>query len=65
MITEVLPKSSETKTTKASIQIVGFERFSNIEDEENIRGLALYINNNLKLEEAKFNTFPRKICGAQ
>ncbi len=35
------------------MKIEEFECFSNIEDEENIRGLALYINNNLIVEEAK------------
>ncbi len=44
---------------------MGFELFSNIQDEENIRGLALYINNTLKVEEAKFKQFRRKIYGAQ
>jgi exonuclease III len=60
MITEVLPTNSETKTTKASIQINGFELFTNIEEEENIRGLALYIRNNLKVEEVKFNTISKE-----
>ncbi len=50
MLTEFLSKHNETKTTKASIQIKGFHLFTNIEDEENIRGLALYISNNLKVE---------------
>ncbi len=40
MLTEVLPKNSETKMTKASIQIKGFQLFTDIENEENIRGLA-------------------------
>ncbi len=60
MLTEVLPKNSETKTTKASIQIKGIELFTNIEDEENIRGLALYISNNLKVEEEKFSTISKE-----
>ncbi len=60
MLTEVLPKNSETKMTKASIQIKGFELFTNIEDEENIRGLSLYISNNLKVEEAKFSTISKE-----
>ncbi len=41
---------------KDSIQIKGFELFTNIEDEENIRGLALNISNNLEVEEVKFST---------
>ncbi len=34
MITEVLPKNGETKTTKASIQIKYFHLFTNIEEDE-------------------------------
>ncbi len=34
MITEVLPKNSETKTTKASLNINGYELYTNIEQEE-------------------------------
>ncbi len=49
MITEVLPHNTVTITTQASIEIAGFEPFTNIEDVENIRGLALYISNNLKV----------------
>ncbi len=60
MLTEVLPKNSETKTTKASIQINELQLFTNIEDEENIRGLALYISNNLKVEEVKFSTISKE-----
>ncbi len=59
ILIEVLPNNSETKTTKASIQIKGFQLFPNIEDEENIRGLALYISNNLKVEDAKFSTISK------
>ncbi len=56
MITEVLPKNSETKTTKASLNINGYELYTNIEQEEIIRGIALYVSNNLIVEETKFNT---------
>ncbi len=56
MITEVLPTNSETKTTKSSLNINGYEVYTNIEQEENIRGIALYISNNLIVEETKFNT---------
>ncbi len=56
MITEVLPTNSETKATKASVNINGYELYTNIEQEENIRGIVLYVSNNLIVEETKFNT---------
>ncbi len=37
-------------------EINGYELYSNIEEEDNIRGIALYIHSNLKVEETKFNT---------
>ncbi len=37
-------------------EINGYELYSNIEEEDNIRGIALYIHRNLKVEETKFNT---------
>ncbi len=55
MVAEVLSKNSETKTTKASIQIKDYQLFTNIEEDENIRGLALYVSNKLTVEETKFN----------
>ncbi len=56
MITEVLPKNSETKTTKTFINIKGYELYTNIEQEGNNWGIALYVSNNLTVKEAKFNT---------
>ncbi len=56
MVTEVLPKNSETKTTKASLNITGYDWYPNIEQEEIIRGIALYVSNNLIVDETKFNT---------
>ncbi len=55
MITEVLPKNEETKTTKDSISINGFELFTNISD-ENIRGIAVYIKGNVDATEVKFTS---------
>ncbi len=52
----ILPKISGTKTTDASIKINKYELYSNIEEEDNIRGIALYIHSNLKVKEIKFNT---------
>ena len=60
MITEVLPKNSNTKTTKASMEINGFELYTNIEVEENIRGISLYVSSNLTVEETKFNTISKE-----
>ncbi len=57
MIIEVLSQNSVTITIKVSIEITGFELFPNIEDGENIRGLALYISNNLKVQQATLNTY--------
>ena len=53
MITEVLPKNEETKTTKESISINGFEVYTNI-SEDRVRGTAVYIKENIDATEINF-----------
>ena len=60
IITEVLPKNSDTFTTKESININGFELYTNIESEQNIRGIAVYINNTIKADQVILNTLSKE-----
>ncbi len=41
-------KNSEIKITNTSIKIDRYELYTNYEEENNIRGIALYIQSNLK-----------------
>jgi exonuclease III len=60
MITEVLPKNSATITTKESIDINGFELFTNIETEKDIRGIAVYIRNHITASQIMLKTIAKE-----
>ncbi len=57
MTTEFHQKIVEPKQQMPlSSKINGYELYSNLEEEDNIRGITLYIHSNLKVEDTKFNT---------
>ena len=59
IITEVLPKSYETKPTTESININGYELYTNIA-EDDIRGVALYVKSELESTEVKFESISKE-----
>ena len=61
-ITEIYPKNCRYAPGKAELNLTGYDLFLN-DKKNNKRGVALYINQNLKAEEISFETDSKKTSG--
>lgn len=56
MICEVIPKSGNLKVTHELIKVEGYDVFTNIDKENNHRGIVIYISMKLKAQEVSFDS---------